>query len=304
MSSTVLVDTSMRLISALIDDYADWYTQALRHIYYADDAQETAFPDMPKALLTLKDMLGSEPSLRTGEITRVFHAADVLQDMVMRAMTHAGPLRIFTYEQFCEFNQAYDEMLRRLHHIERSQYLSGLGYDPITGLRSGEVWQADLEREMERMARRGRGFALALARLDHVDDLQARHAAGFDQILHHLGSSILYTIRTFDDAYHLPNHEFLLALKHTDLHGAERCAARLKDYVTDAPPRIGPDAIDLSLSFCVAEPIVGQDLGQFVDAMRRDLDMRGNDKASAFVYHEEESALHRYMREQQGDAAG
>jgi hypothetical protein len=122
--------------------------------------------------------------------------------------------------------------------------------------------------------------------------------------LHYLGSSILYTIRTFDDAYHLPNHEFLLALKHTDIHGAERCAARLKDYLTDTPPRIGPNVVDLSLSFCAAEPIVGQDLGQFVAAMRRDLDTRGHDKGSAFVYHEEESALQRYMREQQGDRAG
>lgn len=300
MSDNILVDASLRLISAALDEYTDWHSQAMRHVFYEQYSNDLPFPEMPRAITGLQELLKSKPDLKIGEIDRIFKATDALQEIVVQALRINGEGRILTYAQFSEFNQLYDDMLHRLHRIERSQYLSGLGYDGETGLRSGEVMFQELEREMERVARRGRTFSLVLSSLDDADKLRKDMQESFGALQRYIGTAVLYTIRTFDDAYHLEGDEYLVTLKHADLQGAQRFIARLRDYFTERPFKVGDKAIDFTLSFCVAEPVVGEDLHQFLDMMRRDLENRAEKENDALVYYEEESPLRRYMREQQG----
>lgn len=297
--NNLILDASLRLISSAMDEYIDWHSQVLRHVYYAEYVENDPVPEMPPAIPALREMLKNQPDMTLGEIDRVFKAADAMQEMVAQVLIVSANERALTFAQFHDFSMLFDDMIHRLHRIERSQYLSGLGYDETTGLRSGDVMFQDLDREMERVARRGRSFSLTLARLDRASEVQTKLGARFLEFQRYLGQAILYTIRTFDDAYHLAGHEYVMALKHADLQGAQRFVLRLREYFDERPFHVNNQEVDFSLSFCVAEPVVGESMSDVLEMMRRDLTVRAGQTADALVYHEEESPLRRYLREQQ-----
>lgn len=300
MSNNILVDASLRLISAAVDEYVDWYSLVLRQVYYVEYSEDLPFPERPKSILSLQELLKSQPDMTLGEIDRVFKASTALQSIVEQTLLCADQVVVFTHTQFSDFVMLYDDMMHRLHRIERSRYLVGFGFDNATGLRSGDVMYQELDREMERVARRGRAFSLAFARLDNATELQERLGAKFSELQHYIGQAVLYTIRTFDDAYHLDDHEFVMTLKHADLQGAQRFVARLRDYMQEKPLEVDGQRISCSLSFCVAEPVAGENLHQFLDKMRQDLGMRAEKENDALVYYEEESPIRRFMREKSG----
>jgi GGDEF domain-containing protein len=297
VSDDTPMDPSLRLIISVLEDYADWYGHVVRRIFYPDTDNMLNPVLAPKSFATWKDTILKTQSLDIGELDRISKLQRELHNVSDKLIGDSfKENRRPDYESFNEFANLFDDLLQRLRRIEADHYLSGRGYDAVTGLRSHQVMIKDLEREMERLARRGRSFSLVVARLEDAEDLQARLGEGYNRVMAWIGAAVLYTIRTFDDAYRYNDSEFLMSLKHSDIQGAQRFVDRLKAHLSGNPLILGGAQVDAKLSFVVAEPVAGEDLPKFVEQMRKDLAKAGG-MGDAVVRYEEVSPLQRFLSE-------
>jgi diguanylate cyclase (GGDEF)-like protein len=157
----------------------------------------------------------------------------------------------------------------------------------------------ELERELERRARRGRPFSLALASIDNFDIIR-EHATEeqLKTILATLGRLIHKCIRSFDDGYRSGEAEFIMSLKHADAAGGATAINRLRSYL-DQEKMTVPDGagnmVLLTMSYCVAEPVPGDTLDDLMKNMRLDLERYREDGNTSLQYYEQ-SPLARLIR--------
>lgn len=176
------------------------------------------------------------------------------------------------------------------------------GLDVSTGLRSKKAMVIDLEREMERRARRGKPFCLALARIDNYEHIQElvseeRHR----EIVFAVARLIKKCIRSFDDAYRSGDGEFIMCLKHSDMGGGAAATTRLRRFLEEEQIMIQDEkgrSFPLTMSSCVAEPLPGNSLDELMANMRNDL-LRFNNEApgNATLEYFEQSSLSRYIQD-------
>lgn len=300
MSDAPHIDTALRLVSTALEEYADWYGQIVRRIFYPEASNALSPVVAPKSFVAMNDLTKSPKLMAQGDLDRIVKLQKELQAASDKLMTTAAAGNRPGFEHFNELNNMFDELLQRLRRIEFDQFMAGRGHDAASGLRTADVMFRDLEREMERVARRGRSFSISLGRLDDGDKLRAELGDQFNLLLRWLGDAILLTIRTFDDAYRLDNDEFVMALKHADLQGAQRFVSRLREQMTTNPLIVNGKTIDVVMSFCVAEPVAGEEMPKFLDLMRKDLNNKPADAAGDLVTYEEVSPLQRFLSEVEG----
>ena len=165
------------------------------------------------------------------------------------------------------------------------------------GLRSQHAMEIDIARELERRARRGNPFTLALARIDNYDEFRSIiDPAQHKQVFGTLGRLIKKCVRSFDDAYRSGDCEFIMSLKHAVSVGGTAAVNRLRGFLADEQIVIRVDGreIPLTMSYCVAEPVPGDTLEELLSNMRQDLDKWDEGGDQAVEYHEQ-SPLQRYI---------
>jgi GGDEF domain-containing protein len=106
------------------------------------------------------------------------------------------------FKIYDEFINLYDDLVYQLRRLEHDAVQADTGLDVGTGLRSKKAMVIDLEREMERRARRGKPFCLALAKIDNYEQIiglmtEERHR----EVIAAVARLIKKCIRSFDDAY-------------------------------------------------------------------------------------------------------
>jgi GGDEF domain-containing protein len=176
----------------------------------------------------------------------------------------------------------YEDFTERIARFDIDSVLSDFGVDTITGLRSATVIISDLERELERRARRGHPFSIVLCQIDKPD---AGKLAGHIEMS---ARAIKSCMRNFDDAYLSGKNEILVSLKQTDNAGALRFVERLKEELSN-------EQADFTMSFCAAEPMPGDDLRGLINNVRTDLQEIAASGEGAGEY-EEISSLQRFIK--------
>jgi diguanylate cyclase len=270
-----MIETSSAdTVSLLLDDYPMWFSQVLRGIFYkeneqaAENAKKVVFPPLISAMETIPPGLeiltkGQEDLHKLATAMLVFPAKP---DLVM--VDH--------------FLQSYEGFLRNLHRIDVDSALSGFGIDRLTGLRSASAIMPDLERELERRARRGQPFAIVLCRIDQVEP-EKREAR-----MKKAAEALKICLRNFDDAYVSGEGEFLTSLKHSDATGGLKFIERLKKTLD----KVGAD---FTMTYCSAEPMPGDDLEELVRNVRGDLIEVATEGKGEAVKFEDVSPLQRYV---------
>jgi diguanylate cyclase (GGDEF)-like protein len=187
------------------------------------------------------------------------------------------------------------QMRRLQHDVARADS----GIDPASSLRNKKAMVVELERELERRARRGRPFSLAMASIDNFEVLR-NHAteAQLKHIFATVGRLIHKCIRSFDDGYRSGESEFVMSLKHADSAGGTTAINRLRSYL-DQEKLTVPDGqgnmAPLTMSYCVAEPVPGDTLDELMKNMRQDLERYREGGNTALQYYEQ-SPLTRLIR--------
>ena len=155
-------------------------------------------------------------------------------------------------------SERIESLLHRLGVVART--------DSLTGLSNRLAFEEAFTREAARLERHGNPYALLLADLDQLKEINDRfgHQAG-DEAICEVGDCLRRKLRRGDFAARIGGDEFAVLLPETTEDGAKQLGARLAHHLCER----GPAERALGLSFGVAVP--GRD-GQTLDDLMRAAD--------------------------------
>lgn len=285
----------------VLNEYTEWFHRLLYSVFYSEG--ELGAPNIRPVSFSEWILLAQKDKTIQPEIIErlsLLHS-DLLKShdlLLQSAHVEQGkpPHKIFA-----GFMTHYEEFLRHIRRLEKDLLLEGNGYDLFTGLRSPSRLIPDTKRELDRLARHGKGFCLALARIDDFDALAAISSEDeMNGYIRLVADLIKLSVRSFDDAYYLPNNEFVLCLKQTDVTGGISALERLRKQLEQQ--NVCYSAADgsrkeLSISCCISEPVEGDDVNELLRHLRDDLSRSEQDSTDSSVlkYHEL-SPLQRYVQ--------
>ena len=189
-----------------------------------------------------------------------------------------------TRADFENFQSIYNGFVSRIRRIEKDSAEEGGNLDATTGLRNYILVSQDLKREMERLSRQKVPFSLLMSRIDGFKEGET------NAVIQPVVKSIKECMRTFDDAYYCENGYFLLSLKHSDISGAQALANRLKQFIDE----FSDGGEEITLSHCLTEPNVGDDVDELLVNMRKDLEAHSGEVDTILKFIEV-SPLERFM---------
>ncbi len=205
------------------------------------------------------------------------------------------------YKKFKDLITLFEEFIFHVRRVEKDLLVEESGFDPFTSLRNKAMLVGDVSREMERLARQGKSFCLALARIDHFDDIvKVSSEDEVDSYIKLLANLIRISIRSFDDAYYMGNGVFALCLKQADITGGFSALERLRMELENQKISVefsDSKAKALSMSCCIAEPVVGDDVEQLMKNLSDELAESDMENVDTVLKYKELSALERYVQE-------
>ncbi len=274
--------TKFEALAPILEEYAGWFGDiALSVAYLDDDGVEAPLISVPysfKVWLETQESLGS---FILNDMNKVHEDLVRVGGMLVTALKDKKkPSR----KDFEDFKNLYNAFLMRLRRVEKDSAQEGSGIDPDTGLRAAAVMQDDLKEEMERLGRHGNPFTLVICRIDFFAGHQDQ-----EKSIQTVVKNIKQCMRSFDDAYYWGQGEFLLSLKHADKIGGQAAINRIQAAVIEDEDK----AQEMTMSFCLCEPCVGDTISDLLTNMRQDLIDHMNE-GNIILELTEVSALERY----------
>ena len=285
----------------VLEELGEWFSGIIKYVFYPEDFVSSG--DIRKSELFTKWLVRAhrEESIQPEIVEKLtllqqdlYKIADNLIDQV------AGTGQKPALSSFNDFMTLYDEFTRHIRRLENDLVMEGSGYDAFTGLRSKKMFKVDIEMELERLARQGKNFCVALVKLDRFDemlrDLDVKEVDGYIKLV---ASLIKISMRTYDDAYYYGKDEFILSLKQADLQGGVSALERLKKEVERQDIKVqfsGDKQRHLSMSCCIAEPVSEDVATDLVRDLRRDLERVVDDTGDGVLRYHELSPIQRYVQ--------
>ncbi|MCM2343374.1 MAG: diguanylate cyclase [Alphaproteobacteria bacterium] len=301
MALTYEIDSKLKELSPIIDEHAEWYNRVMRAVFYPERSGDPFDP--PQSFNTWMHSAAQDDFVAKVTLERLrkiqVELYEMASDLMHEALTSGARPDFKIYD---EFTNLYDDLVYQLRRMEHDAVQADTGMDVATGLRSKKAMTIDLEREMERRARRGKPFCLAIAQIDSYDQIRGlvteeRHR----EILAAVARLIKKCIRSFDDAYRSGDGEFIMCLKHSDVAGGTAANNRLRRYLEEEAIVVQDEKgrnFTLTMSSCVAEPLPGDSLEDLLANMRNDLTrFHSMAPGSTTLEYFEQSPLSRYVQE-------
>lgn len=292
------VDTSLKALSPVREEHTEWYSNVMRKAFYPETLEADYTVKKPEAFLYWlreagdTDLISKTTIARMKKIHDDLHAAGD-QFIAASVVGNKPPALLFN-----KLTMLFEEFINHLSRLELDCMLENSGLDPLTGLRSKSVMIKDLERELERLARHGKPFIIAMTRIDDFEKIVASqgeaHARGYLKLVADL---IKNSLRSFDDAYASGRDEFVLCLKQSDIPGGVKALERLRTLLEerDVVVKLDGNEIPLTLSCCIAEPVAGDLVEDLLAGLRKDLKEAQKDAGQVLQYYEM-SPLQRYVQ--------
>lgn len=265
-----------RKYTAVIGDYSAWFAQVVRQSFYRDSRMRQENVLLPRPLF---ELFGIDEEDITPAIAQMQRIQDDLHRTAELILEESRLPDVYDFDNFL---QTYEGFMGRLQRLEIDSLLFDFGMDSATGLRSSSVMFADLERELDRRARRGQPFSIVVARLDEWS------AENYEERIRRAAASIRDCMRSFDDAYVSGQGEFIVSLKHADGSGGVKFVDRLQET-------LHKERVNFSMSFCVAEPLPGDNIPELIDNVRGDLQQTVLRGGGVIKQYEDLSPLQRFL---------
>ena len=277
-------EQSLADTTSIIEDFVAWFCQIAMMVGYSDTpaASNTDIfvPDCYSKWLEQVKLEAFLDDDVLGPIENIYQdMIDRGQNIIQTVQSGRRPEQM----DFQDFQSTYTGFITRIHRLEKESGGDQNNLDIETGLRNFDNAPKDLKREMERLSRQKTPFSLVMSRIDGFN--------GEEMALQAAAKSIKICMRTFDDAYYCGNGYFLLSLKHADIGGAQAAANRLKQLLYEFSQE---DGAVVTMSHCLAEPIVGDEIPELLGNMRGDLESYADEKDTILRFIEV-SPLERYM---------
>ncbi len=293
------IDSKLKSLAPVLDEHAEWFGRATKRIFFPNaykGQEKLAVPERFQEWV--KEAAGYDfiEPVTLQDLNKIYEELHIVATGLTDKATYTNEL--IGLKEFDDFTSLYENFIFKLRRLEHDCALSDSGLDIDTGLRSQRAMEIDMARELERRARRGNPFTLALARIDNYDEFKdIVDSAQLKQLMATLGRLIKKCIRSFDDAYRSGEAEFIMSLKHSEAVGGTAAVNRLRSFMSDESIviTVGERKIPLTMSYCVAEPVPGDTLDELLKNMRHDLS-KWNEGDTALEYHEQ-SPLQRFIGE-------
>jgi diguanylate cyclase len=300
MTSSYETESKLLKMAPVLDDHAEWYGQAVRRIFYPDQYRNDGPLERPDSFAKWLSEVEPDDYIEKTVLQSLQRVHDELHDVASKVIISASKGAKPDIRLFDSFEDLYEGFAMQLRRLQRDLAQADSGLDPLSGLRTRKAMTIELERELERRARRGRPFSLALAKIDDYERIRGLIDDNHHkQILATLGRLIRKCIRSFDDGYRSGEVEFTMSLKHADTTGGTAAINRLRNFL-EQEKLVIPDGqggtFPLTMSYCVAEPLPGDTLEELLVNMRKDLEQyRDNGGDTALQYHDQ-SPLSRLIK--------
>lgn len=292
----------LKALAPVLDEHAEWFSHVMRQVAYPDTQQSPHVLSIPGSFRKWIAGAQDDENIPDETIEGLSSLYRDLEDHARRLLDGAVKGTRPDVKGFDHFVMLYEEFISHIRRLERDVALSDSGFDVLTGLRSRQVMAHDIERELQRRARRGWPFCLALARIDYHDRIHSGlNREDYNSLLRETAALIKQCIRSFDDAYYLHNGEFLMSLKQTEISGGTAGLTRLRRLLEKESPSYKIDGKEyrLSMSSCVAEPQPGDRLDELMAHMRADLSKYSTD-GEVVVEYVEVSPVQRFLADMDG----
>lgn len=298
-----LYDDSEKKWAALLpvlDEYSDWFGTIVRQGFYPLEAGESYSLQAPGSFNKWLDSAKLDDAMQSEMLDKLFSLhADLLKAAEMVVTSGKVEQVKPSYAVFSVFLTLYEEFKHHIRRLEKDFMQENTGYDAFTGLRNKNLMYADIGREMHRLARQGKKFSIALARVDDFEQIKKNYQPEVQRRFIKLVADLIkLSVRSFDDAYYIGEDEFVLSLKQADLSGGISALERLRKELErqNVVLRLGNEERPLSLSCCIAEPVTGDDVAELIQNLKADLKVTGR-ASDAVLQFFELSPLQRYVQE-------
>lgn len=274
------------VIMPVLDEYVVWYGKIVKTYFEGK-------PEMENPPMVFDKWLAESglPENTTEKVRRIHQGmVDAAKLFITKyASREAPPL-----SEYNELSRHYEEFIQIMRRLELDQATENSGFDDKTGLRSAKLMAEDISRELERRARRGNPFSLALLKINNFKEEWRENDAAFRSMIVKISDQIKECLRSFDDAYYLGDEYFLLSLKHADMLGSQAALGRLNGLIAAAHIPAPDDPIEeISASTVLSEPIPGDSLDDLMKNMKRDL--AGIEQKGTVLQYHDMSPIQRYI---------
>ncbi len=264
----------------ILQDYSDWSSQVILAAFYPEKVMMNSV-EAPVSLLNSLNDLIQKNVLSEAQVEDLAKIQTELHEATAVILEQKGAKPEF--DAFDKFLRLFEAFIERLERLQLDSVLSNFGVDVETGLRSASVIKADLERELERRARRGQPFSVVMCLIDRASDETLP-----DQ-MKVVSAALKMCMRSFDDAYLSGRNEILISLKQTENEGALKFVERLKNALNRLKA-------NFSMSFCVAEPEPGENVETLLMHIRGDLRDIAKEREGEAAEFEDISPLQRFIK--------
>lgn len=273
-----------KALAPILEDYTNWFGMVAYIVAYPEESKSPL-----KTPSSFEEWLDN--TKKTGDMNEnvLRDITDFYEQMVMEGRAIIEKITSGdgkpTAKEFHNFKDSFNSYFHRLRGLERDSAMEGSGVDEETGLRIAKAIKADMKRELERLDRQGTAFCQIMLRID-------RFAGQADQKLaiELAVRNIKKTMRPFDDAYYLGNGHFVISMKQTEIIGAEAGVNRLRMFLAEDKENLSK----VTMSFCMIEPVVGDDADSMIKNMQQDLNDNMN-STDAVLKFKEISDLERFV---------
>lgn len=293
-------DKRMAALMRVQAAYADWVSKILEAALYHDGATEALEP--PRSFNLWMQAAQAENILSPLHIRSAHTCAHKVQEKAQELLISARYNKGLPDKNiFMQFSQALEHLRIQLQALIRISVLEDNGIDHLTGLFSPNAMHMALKVEMDRLARRGHSFVIALARIDHYESIvQALGAQAEKEATLVVATAIMDTLRIYDDAYRSGDGEFILCLKEADVHAGIAAMDRLHEKVACAGVTFSlPDEkgeLSLTITSCLFVPLPGYTFDEILTDLRHDIQNAKQDPGTVLTHHEI-SPLERLLQE-------
>lgn len=283
-------------IMPVLDEHVSWYGRLLQSYFEGKPLMDPA----PAVFKEWIEKARAEKSIAPEVADKLERIHTGLIDAAHKFTLKFDMRETPPLKEFNDVTGHYEEFIQSMRQIELDQVLENSGYDDKTGLRSAKVLPADFTREMDRRARRGNPFVLALVKINNYKEEWQTDVETHAGIIRKIADQLKACLRSFDDAYYMGGEYFMLALKHADGLGAQAAMVRLNQAITLAHIAMPGDPLnDISVSTVLSEPTEGDALDTLMLHMKKDLE--GINSKGTVLQYQDLSPLQRYIHSMGGD---
>lgn len=276
-------------IMPVLDEYVVWYGKLMRSYF-----EGKALDDLPPSVFD-EWVENTDLPESIAERARKIHEGMVqaARNFSVKCASHtegAAPPAV----EYNELSRNYEEFIHFMHRLEIDLANENNGFDVRTGLRPAKLMYEDIAREMERRARQGNPFALAIAKINNFQEDWRARPEEIQAMVRDISDRIRQSLRSFDDAYYLGDEYFVLSFKQADMVGAQAALNRLNHALKSSPvPYHGNPQEVVSLTSVFCEPSPGDSLDVLIDNLKRD--MGGVEEDGIVLQYNDLSPIQRYM---------